>query len=165
MPTGTWGWALTAVADINRHHALNVSFAECSNAKHSGKSGVLAGHPTAGLLLTPQRRSVKIFTLFLHIWQQKLQQLVLLGAYLNIEQTRKPKHKLLPACLVQGFASDVQLTNLSWLSPNHLLWPPQFMPTIMLPACAPFEWGEHEGASPCVTASSPGCSVEGCMRK
>lgn len=39
------------------------------------------------------------------------------------------------------------------------------MPTIMLPACAPFEWGEHEGASPCVTASSSRCSVEVCMRK
>lgn len=61
------GLRLTAVADINRHHALNMSYAECNTAKHSGKSGVLAGHPTAGLLLTPQRGSVKIFTLFLHI--------------------------------------------------------------------------------------------------
>lgn len=35
------------MADINRHHALNMSCAVCNTAKHSGKSGVLAGHPTA----------------------------------------------------------------------------------------------------------------------
>lgn len=33
-----------------------------------------------------------------------------------MEQSRKPKHKLVSAYLVRGFAPDMQLTNLSWLS-------------------------------------------------
>lgn len=36
------------MAEINRSCALNMQCADYNAAKHSGKSGVLAGHPTAG---------------------------------------------------------------------------------------------------------------------
>lgn len=36
------------MAETNRSSALNMQFADYNAAKYSGKSGVLAGHPTAG---------------------------------------------------------------------------------------------------------------------
>lgn len=54
------------------------------------------------------------------------------------------KCKHIHACSVLGFAPDLQITPVFFVStcPNHLLWPPQLVPTVMLPAWAGFKWGE-----------------------
>lgn len=102
------------MADTSRHHALNMLPAVCSTAKHSGKSGGLAGHPTAEATFDSSEGNCEDIHTLLTFLTAETKTISSVGAYLNMEQSRKPKHKLVFACLVRGFAPDMQLTNPFW---------------------------------------------------